>query len=92
MKKETTKFRGFRLWAETAKRLEWATTVGLNGSEIVNKVLADHLREYLEKAKAEKALDMSHVSETAWRAGWGKRSVAVVNCGRQRASRRGCLW
>jgi hypothetical protein len=53
--------RGFRLWEDNEKRLDWATQVGLNASEIVNKVLADHLKTYLEKAKAAKARELKQV-------------------------------
>ncbi len=40
--------RTFRPWIETAKRLEYAEKLGVNVSELVNQVLAHHLKPYVE--------------------------------------------
>ena len=47
----------FRPWTNNAKRITWAKAAGLNASELINQVLGDHLKTYIEnelKAKAEK--------------------------------------
>lgn len=56
-----TKQKAFRLWSTNAERLDWATQMGMNASELVNQVLADHLKTYLEKAKAAKARELKQV-------------------------------
>jgi hypothetical protein len=61
MSTHKTVSRGFRFWEENAKRLEWATQLGLNASEIVNEVLSNHLRSALEKAKEKKAKELKQV-------------------------------
>lgn len=43
------KSRSFRPWNDTGKRLEYAEKLGANVSELINEVLNDHLKPYVEK-------------------------------------------
>ena len=49
----------FRAWPENKKRLELASNLGLNVSEIINEVLKDRFDEVLKKKskKIQAALD-----------------------------------
>lgn len=50
--KENKKLKAFRLHPDTAKRLDWASEMGLNQSELVDQVLLKYLKPALEEAKA----------------------------------------
>jgi hypothetical protein len=53
---KTGKTRGFRPRAENVERLEYCEKIGLSVSEVINDVLAKHLKDYLaEKTVAMKA-------------------------------------
>lgn len=41
--------RGFRPRPKTAERLDYAEKLGLNCSELINKILDDNLRDYIAK-------------------------------------------
>ena len=48
-----TPTRSFRLWAENKERLDYAANIGLNASQVVNEVLQQHLKGYLESARSD---------------------------------------
>ncbi len=50
--KKPRPMRGFRATPENEERLQYAEKLGLNLSEIVNEILADHLRDHLSKKTA----------------------------------------
>ena len=58
IKEKAKGHRSFRLWDENQTRLDWAVAAGINASEVVNQVLADHLKPYLEKARAMKSREV----------------------------------
>jgi hypothetical protein len=41
--------RNFRLWPENEKRLEVAAKNGLNVSEMLNELIRDNFKQYVEK-------------------------------------------
>jgi hypothetical protein len=47
-----THARGFRLWEQNAERLEYAQKIGLNPSELVNRLLEEHLKPLLERERS----------------------------------------
>ena len=47
--------RSFRLWPENETRLAYASSIGLNASELVNELLRDHLRARLEDVRREQS-------------------------------------
>lgn len=49
----TVGHRSFRLWPENESRLAYASSIGLNASELVNELLRDHLRDRLEAVRRE---------------------------------------
>lgn len=51
----TASQRSFRLWPENEDRLAYASSIGVNASELVNELLRDHLRERLESVRREQA-------------------------------------
>ena len=63
--KEVKKLKAFRLHADTAKRLDWASELGINASEIVDRILLEHLRPALETAKADKAKQLKQFLASA---------------------------
>ena len=46
---QAAKTRGFRPRAENVERLEYAEKIGLSVSEVINDVLAKHLKDYLSE-------------------------------------------
>ena len=46
---KATPTRSFRLWDETRERLEFVEKLGGNSSQLVNEVLRDHLKAYVER-------------------------------------------
>jgi hypothetical protein len=47
--KEARKPRAFRPWPENEVRLEYAQTVGIDVSELINELLRDSLKPRIEK-------------------------------------------
>jgi predicted DNA-binding protein len=61
MKSKVMAQRSFRLWPENETRLAYASSIGLNASEIVNELLSQHLRERLETVRKEQAAKLKAV-------------------------------
>ncbi len=64
MRKSNGSPRGFRLWDANRKRLDYAKKLGLNASEVVNEVLSENLRPYLEKRREKQASELREVLST----------------------------
>ena len=63
--KKPNKTRGFRPWEETGRRLDYAEQLGANVSELINEVLQNHLKPYVEKVVSERAKQIRKTLETS---------------------------
>jgi len=55
--------KGFRPRGKTAERIEVAEKLGMNISDLVNKVLDKHLRQYLEAEVEQRKLEYRRLIE-----------------------------
>ncbi len=53
--------RSFKPWPENQERLDYAQRLGLEVSQVVNDVLKEHLRPYLEKVRKSKTRELREV-------------------------------
>jgi len=54
---------GFRPRGKTAERLEFAERFGINRSELINRILEDHLRNYLAREVEKKRTQLKQTLE-----------------------------
>lgn len=55
---------GFRPRGKTAERLEFAERFGINRSELIGRILDDHLRDYLEKEVEKRRVQLKRTLES----------------------------